>query len=117
LAGWLLAGHGGPARPSAHQATTTPVRSSPAAPRRAQVTPAALTRQPLPAVRRQLQHEGLHVRVAWHHDGHQPPGTVLSVQPAGQLPPGTTVLVTAALPPPGHHHHGNGHGQGDESGD
>jgi hypothetical protein len=56
--------------------------------------------QPLSAVRRQLRHEGLHVRVAWQPNGHQQPGTVLSVQPAGQLPPGTTVLVTAALPHP-----------------
>ncbi len=112
LAGWLLAGHGGPARPGAHRATTAPVSSSPASPRLAQVSPAALAGQPLPAVRRQLRHEGLHVRVAWQPNGHQQPGTVLSVQPAGQLPPGTTVLVTAALPPPGHrrghHHQGNG---------
>jgi serine/threonine-protein kinase len=117
LAGWLLAGHSGPAHPGARQATTTPVRSSPASPRLAQVTPAALAGQPLSAVRRQLQHEGLHVRVAWQHNGHQQPGTVLSVQPAGQLAPGTTVMVTAALPPPGHHHHGNGDGQGDGPGD
>jgi len=115
LAGWLLAGHGGPARPGAHHATPTPVTSSPAAPRLAQVSPAALAGQPLPAVRAQLRHEGLHVRVAWQPTGHQQPGTVLTVQPAGQLPAGTTVLVTAALPPPGHHH-GNGDGQGDGPG-
>jgi serine/threonine-protein kinase len=114
LAGWLLAGHGGPAHPAARQATTTPATSPPASPRLAQVSSAALTGQPLSAVRRQLRHEGLHVRVAWQHNGHQQPGTVLSVQPAGQLHPGTTVLVTAALPPPGHQ---NGNGQGDGSGD
>ena len=115
LAGWLLAGHGGPAHPAARQAPPAPVTSSPAPPRLAHVSPAALAGQPLPAVRRQLRHEGLHVRVAWQHNGHQQPGTVLSVQPAGQLAPGTTVLVTAALPPPGHHHgNGGGNGQGDE---
>jgi serine/threonine-protein kinase len=113
VAGWLLAGHGSPVHPGARQATT-PVTSAPASPRLAQVSPAALAGQPLPAVRRQLQREGLHVRVAWQ-PGHQQPGTVLSVQPAGQLPPGTTVLVTAALPPPGHHH-GNGDGQGNGQG-
>ena len=116
LAGWLLAGHGGPAHPAASQATPTPGSSSPASPRLAQVSPAALAGQPLSAVRQQLRHEGLHVRVAWQHNGHQQPGTVLTVQPAGQLPPGTTVQVTAALPPPGHHH-GHGNGQGDGSGD
>ena len=120
LAGWLLASHGGPAHPGAHQGTTTPVTSSPAA-RLAQVSAAALAGQPLPAVREQLRHEGLHVRVAWQHNSDQQAGTVLSVQPAGQLPAGTTVLVTAALPPPGHHHghdhHSNGDGQGDGSGD
>jgi len=96
------------------------VTSSPAA-RLAQVSAAALAGQPLPAVREQLRHEGLHVRVAWQHNSDQQAGTVLSVQPAGQLPAGTTVLVTAALPPPGHHHghdhHSNGDGQGDGSGD
>lgn len=116
LAGWLLVGHGGPAHPAAHQAATTPVRSSPASPRLAQVSLAALAGQPLPAVRRQLRQEGLHVRVAWQHDGHQRAGTVLSVQPTGQVPAGTTVVVTAALPPPGHHH-GNGDAQGDGGGD
>jgi hypothetical protein len=89
LAGWLLAGHGGPAHPAARQATPAPVRSSPAPPRLAQVSPAALAGQPLPAV-----------RVVWQPTGHQQPGTVLSVQPAGQLPAGTSVLVTAALPHP-----------------
>jgi serine/threonine-protein kinase len=122
LAGWLLAGHGGPAHPAARQATPTPVRSSPAPPRLTHVSPAALAGQPLPAVRRQLRRQGLHVRVAWQPNGHQQPGTVLTVQPTGQLRSGTTVLVTAALPAPGHHHHGhhhhgNGDGQGDESGD
>ena len=118
LAGWLLASQGGPAHPAAHQ--TTPVASAPASPRLAQVSPAVLAGQPLSAVRQQLRQEGLHVRVAWQHNGDQQPGTVLSVQPAGQLPAGTTVVVTAALPPPGHHHgqdhHGNGDGQGDGSG-
>jgi hypothetical protein len=114
LAGWVLASRGGPAHPAAHQAT--PVTSAPAAPRLAQVSPAALAGQPLPAVRRQLRQEGLHVRVAWQPNGHQQAGTVLSVQPAGQLPAGTTVVVTAALPPPGHHH-GNGDAQGGGQGD
>jgi len=47
------------------------------------------------------------------------PGTVLSVPPAGQPPPGTTVLVTAALPHPDTAMGtitGNGDGQGDGPG-
>jgi len=47
------------------------------------------------------------------------PGTVLSVPPAGQPPPGTTVVVTAALPHPDTAMGtitGNGDGQGDGPG-
>ena len=59
---------------------------------------------------------GLRVRVAWRHNGHQQPGTVVSVQPAGRLPAGTTIVVTGALAPPGHGDGqgtgGNGHGGG-----
>jgi hypothetical protein len=92
------------------------------------VSQTAVAGRPLTAVRRQLHALGLHVRVAWRHDGQQPPGTVLWVSPAGRLPAGTTVLVTAALPAHGHHHgkkhdgggdgqgNGNGQGRGDGQG-
>jgi hypothetical protein len=43
----------------------------------------------------------------------QAPGTVISVQPSGQVPVGSIVTVTAALSPPGHGNgDGNGNGQG-----
>jgi hypothetical protein len=40
------------------------------------------------------------------------PGTVISVQPSGQVPAGSIVTVTAARPPPGQGN-GDGNGQGD----
>jgi hypothetical protein len=47
-------------------------------------------------------------------DGRLPPGTVISVQPAGQVPAGSAVTVTAASASSGHRH-GHGHG-GDQNG-
>jgi hypothetical protein len=55
--------------------------------------------------------------VVWAASGAQEPGTVISVRPGGQLPVGSTVIVTAARRPPGHHHdHGNGNGDGGNNG-
>jgi hypothetical protein len=49
--------------------------------------------------------------------GAQPPGTVVSVQPSGRVAAGSSVVLTAALPPRGHgHHHGHGHGDGGHGG-
>jgi len=116
LAGWLLAGGPEAAHPARHQASQAPVSASPAAPHLAVVNQAALAGQPVSAVRRQLRQLGLRVRVAWRDNGHQQPGTVVSVQPAGRLPAGTTIVVTGALAPPGHGDGqgtgGNGHGGG-----
>ena len=113
LAGWLLAGGTTAARPKPHQASPAPASAPPAAPRLAEVNPAALAGLPVTAVRRQLRQLGLRVQVTWVRNGHQQAGTVISVQPAGRLPPGTTVEVTGALAPPGHH---GRHGQGDDGG-
>jgi serine/threonine-protein kinase len=76
--------------------------------------------QPVRAARRQLRQLGLRIEVIWRDNGHQQPGTVISVQPTGRLPAGTTVTVAGALAPPGHrggqrssgNDQGNG-GQGD----
>ena len=54
---------------------------------------------------------GLRPRVVRTVRGGQAPGTVISVQPSGQVPAGSIVTVTAARPPPGH---GNGNGQGND---
>ena len=72
---------------------------------------AALQGQPADAVLGQLRHAGLRPRLTRVPDGHLRPGTVISVQSAGQVPVGTVVTVTAASAPPGHGHgHGNGGG-------
>jgi eukaryotic-like serine/threonine-protein kinase len=115
LAVWLLAGGPGAANPARHTAGPAPVSASPTAPRLAEVNQATLIGQPVSAVRRQLRQRGLRVQVIWRENGHQQPGTVISVQPTGRLPGGTTVAVTGALAPPGHRG-GHGNGGGNDNG-
>jgi beta-lactam-binding protein with PASTA domain len=78
------------------------------------VDEAALAGQPADRVLRQLRQAGLRPALAQTPGGRLPPGTVISVQPAGQVPAGSAVTVTAASAPPGHRH-GHGHG-GDQNG-
>ena len=109
LLGSVLAGPrpGPPAYP--------PASSSPGA--TVQVNAASLAGQPAAVVIAQLRSLGLHPQLAWEHTGRQPAGTVVSVQPAGHIPAGSTVTVTATLSPPGHrHHHSNANGNGDSGG-
>jgi serine/threonine-protein kinase len=112
LAGWLAAaGSGSPATtPARHLAAT---HRTPAA-RLAEVNAGTLAGQPVGAVVRQLRHLGLQPQVIWLATAQQPPATVVSVQPAGQVPAGSTVIVAAALQPHdhsgGHDHGGNGKG-------
>ncbi len=110
LAGWLLAGGAGSAHHARPQAGQAPVSASPTASQLAEVSQSALAGQSVSAVRQQLRQLGLGVQVTWRYNGHQQPGTVISVQPTGQLPAGTTVVVTGALAPPGH-----GNGQGNDN--
>jgi len=75
----------------------------------------ALAGQRAGVVARRLRQLGLRPHVVWAVNGGREPGTVISVQPSGQLAVGSTVTVTAALRPPGHRHdhgHGDGHGHG-----
>jgi hypothetical protein len=123
LAGWLLAGMFGGASPQSPAVPPTgPSASSAPAPRTVTVNSGSLVGQPVSVVRRQLLLLGLQLRVAWVPSGDQAPGTVVSVQPTGQLPAGTTVLVTAAAQPDGHSHdsgggdNGNGNGGGNGGG-
>ena len=95
-----------PSRPPA----ATPSAS---APRTVDVSSGSLAGQPLAAVRHRLQQLGLHVRVRWQPSD-QKPGTVLAVQPSGQVPAGSVIVITAAAKlHPGSHGHGNGNGNGD----
>ena len=110
LAGWLLAGGGSPSRP-AQSATQPAAARSHSAAHRVEVNPAALARQPADQVSQRLTQLGLRPRVVGAVTGGQPPGTVVSVQPNGQLAIGSVVIVTAAVEPPGHgNDNGNGHG-------
>jgi beta-lactam-binding protein with PASTA domain len=59
-----------------------------------------------------LRQQGLSVRIVWRHSDERPPGTVLSVQPAGQRPVGSTVILTGARTPRRHGEQGDGHQQG-----
>ena len=111
------------ASPSARQPTAP--RVVPAAPsaRTVEVNAAALTGQRARLVIQRLRQLGLHPHVVWAADGGQEPGTVISVQPNGQVRPGSIITVTAALRPPGqrdHHGHrgdgGGGNGQGGGNG-
>jgi serine/threonine-protein kinase len=73
-----------------------------------QVSPGELKGQPVDSVRRELQQLGLTVRVERRPSG-QDPGTVLSVNPSGSVPAGSTITLTVAAP---HHGHDNGQGNG-----
>src|SRR5215831_12539367 len=108
LAGWLLGGAFG-ARPQPPPGGPQPAQS--AAGRTVEVNAGDLAGQQASVVSQQLRQLGLRPRVVGAVKGGQAPGTVISVQPSGQVPAGSVVTVTAALPPPGRGN-GNGDGQG-----
>ena len=108
LAGWALAGQATGPRPGGSSHGSALSRHSPAA-RMVTVNGQALAGQPVKSVAERLRQLGLRVDVQHVRTGQQDPGTVISVQPAGQVPAGSVVTLTAALPPPGQ---GDGHGQG-----
>ena len=133
LAGWLLAGAfgagpgqappGGPpptaSTPGAAAgAPTAPAARTPTAPaaRSVEVNADALAGQQASVVSQQLRQMGLRPRVVGAVRGGQAPGTVIAVQPSGQVPAGSIVTVTATLAPPGQGN-GDGNGQGNNNGD
>jgi serine/threonine-protein kinase len=79
------------------------------------VKAASFAGRPAGAVLADLRRLGLRPALVWVPTAAQPPGTVLQVQPAGTLPRGTTVTVSAAAQPaqPGDRH-GGGHGRGND---
>jgi hypothetical protein len=123
LAGLLLAGSPGTASPQQHPAALRKGTSAPRTPaaQLVNVNAGALAGRPVQAVADQLRRLGLQVHVQRVRTDQQPPGTVVSVQPGGQVPAGSTVTVTAALLPGHgdgqHHDHGGGNGNGQGSGD
>jgi hypothetical protein len=131
LAGWLMAGAfgagpqqpqpGGPqptaSTPGAARAPTAPAARTPTAPARSvEVNADALAGQQASVVSQQLRQMGLRPRIVGAVRGGQAPGTVIAVQPSGQVPAGSIVTVTATLRPPGQGN-GDGNGQGNNNGD
>jgi hypothetical protein len=111
LTGWLVASTAGA------QARRPAPASPPASTRGPAVVnfgDAALVGKPVGTVLRQLAGLGLRSRVIRSTSGSQPPGTVISLQPSGQVTEGSVITVTIAVAPPGHRHHhhqGNDHHQ------
>jgi serine/threonine-protein kinase len=133
LAGWLMAGAfgAGPQQPqpggpqptastpgAAARTRTAPAARTPTAPaaRSVEVNADALAGQQASVVSQQLRRMGLRPRVVGAVRGGQAPGTVIAVQPSGEVPAGSIVTVTATLPPPGQGN-GDGNGQGNSNGD
>jgi eukaryotic-like serine/threonine-protein kinase len=113
LAGWQ-AGLAGAARP--HSAATPRQQRPPPAPV-VLVSSAGLAGQPVGVVLADLRRLGLRPDLAWVPTSARPPGTVLSVQPDGTLPPQTIVTVTVAAPPAQQGDHtGSGDGNGGHDG-
>jgi hypothetical protein len=101
------------AAPPPTASTNGPTATAPA--RMVTIHSAALEGQPADAVLGQLRQAGLRPRLVRVPNGHLQPGSVISVQPAGQVPVGTAVTVTAAAAPPGHGH-GQDNGGGNSGG-
>jgi eukaryotic-like serine/threonine-protein kinase len=120
LAGWLLAaafGAGSPQpSPGGGAAQSAAGQSSAPASHTVEVNAGTLAGQRASAVTQRLRQLGLRPRVVGAVRGGQAPGTVISVQPSGQVPVGSMVTVIAAVQPPGHGN-GNGNGQGNDGGD
>jgi serine/threonine-protein kinase len=77
------------------------------------VNAASLTGRPVGAVLAELRRLGLRPGLVWVPTSAQPPGTVLLIHPAGTLPRGTAVTVSAAAQPAQpSDRHGGGHGRG-----
>jgi hypothetical protein len=74
----------------------------------------ALIGQPVGEVEDTLQGLGLRPQVSFvtRGDQSQDPGTVVSIQPSGQVTVGSTVIVTAIQ----QHHHGDGQSGGHDHG-
>jgi serine/threonine-protein kinase len=109
LLGWLLSSAASTKAPPA-PAASSPAISKPSSNSPAMVTvdANALIGQPVSAVRDTLRGLGLVPQVNWVAPSDQSPApdTVISVQPSGQVPAGSIVIVTAVQS----QDHGNGNG-------
>jgi hypothetical protein len=116
LGGWLVSTATGGATPALTPPPSSPAASRSSSPATEMVTvdSSALIGQPVAAVEDMLRSLGLQPQVSWvtQGDQSQDPGTVISVQPSGPVPTGSTVIVTAVL----HHDQGDGQGGGHDHG-
>jgi serine/threonine-protein kinase len=97
-----------PASPGGQATTpTVPVVST------VDVDGAALDGLPAQQAARQLRQLGLTVRVVLVPSLAQAPGTVLDVEPSGQVQPGSTVVLDTAVSPARLRHHGGNGADGD----
>jgi serine/threonine-protein kinase len=87
---------------------------SPSAPGTVLVSADSLIGQPVDQVRQRLHQLGLTVDVRWH-PSEQQTGTVLAVQPSGQVSTASTIVLIAAFTP-GQHGDGQGNGNGGDNG-
>jgi hypothetical protein len=94
LVGWLLAGGSSSSQP-ARSATRPAATQSHSPAQRVEVNPAALARQPARLVSQRLAQLGLRPHVVGAVTGRQPPGTVVSIRPSGQLTVGSAVTAMA----------------------
>jgi hypothetical protein len=120
LAGWLLAAAFGTTAPQRQPGARPPAASRAKLPasRTVAVNAGALAGQPVREVSQLLHQFGLHPRVIWAINPGAAPGTVLSVDPAGPVPAGSLITVTAVRAPPSHprEHPGDGNSQGNNGG-
>jgi hypothetical protein len=98
-AGLALAGMLGPDSPHRSAALAAGGGTPSAAAAAIEVSGKSLIGQPVSTVITRLRKLGLKVVVRWEVSASQQPGHVVSVQPAGLLPPGSVVTVTGALQP------------------
>jgi serine/threonine-protein kinase len=113
LAGWAIAGGLSPA--AAHRPGGAAAAAASRPPNTVAVSSDALVGQPVQDVRRQLRQLGLRVQVKWQPSDQQR-GTVLAVQPTGQVQAGNVVVLTVALGNGGHDHGNGGHDNGNGGG-
>jgi serine/threonine-protein kinase len=95
-----LLGQLGPHRPAVLPAGTPTPKAAAVT---VEVSARSLVGRPVGEVVARLGRLGLTVRVRWEVTDQQRPGRVVSVQPGGQLAPGSVVTVTGALHSAGHH--------------
>jgi len=103
----VLRSVGGPSAAAAGR----PASASSRPPATVELATGPLIGQPLSVARQRLDQLGLAMRVQWQQSDSEP-GTVLAVEPSGQVRAGSTVVVTVAAGHGQGHDHGGGNGNG-----